>query len=68
MGQGLGSVYASPRMRGEVGLRSNPGEGAVAVLLSADPDAHHTMPLIPALSPQAGRGREGVVGHWSFLP
>ena len=43
-----GLTFTSPRLRGEVGARSAPGEG---VQLSME-----LYPLTPTLSPQAGRG------------
>ncbi|NEV02212.1 hypothetical protein FNJ47_42405 [Bradyrhizobium sp. UFLA 03-164] len=47
--------FTSPRLRGEVGLRSNPGEGVqVSTLFSLADRAPHPNPL-PA---RAGRGSE----------
>src|SRR6186713_292784 len=49
-------VLTSPRLRGEVGLRSNPGEGVQVYQLAPIPRRE---PLTPTLSPQErGEGAE----------
>jgi len=50
-----GAIFPSPRKRGEVGERSEPGEGA-----SFQPGRSESQPrpLTPTLSPHAGRGSE----------